>query len=67
MSDTVVNTTPGAVVGVIEDDVAVFRGIPYAAPPFGDNLWRLPQPVGPAWIAIAPMSPDGSPALSSHL
>jgi len=24
-------------------DVMVYRGIPYAAPPIGDNRWRAPQ------------------------
>ena len=37
-------TDTGPVRGVRVDDVRQFRGIPYAAPPTGDNRWRPPQP-----------------------
>lgn len=39
-----VQTTKGHVRGVEEDGLAVFRAIPYAAPPTGDRRWRPPQP-----------------------
>lgn len=39
----------GLVVGA--DDVHVFRGIPFAAPPTGDLRWRPPQPA-PAWNGV---------------
>lgn len=45
-TNPVVRTVHGAVGGRYEHDVAVFRGIPYAAPPLGDFRWLL-QPVGP--------------------
>ncbi|WP_161828195.1 carboxylesterase/lipase family protein [Steroidobacter agaridevorans] len=44
---TRISTASGVVQGVIENNLAVFRGIPYAKPPVGDLRWRAPQPVDP--------------------
>ncbi len=38
----------GPIVGTSTDDVLIFKGIPYAAPPIGPLRWRPPQPL-PAW------------------
>jgi para-nitrobenzyl esterase len=34
----------GLLQGTVEDGIAIYRGIPYAAPPVGDLRWRPPQP-----------------------
>lgn len=47
----VVNTRQGKVRGRVADGVNTFKGIPYAAPPFGANRLRPPQPVTP-WSGV---------------
>ncbi|WP_413759429.1 carboxylesterase/lipase family protein [Streptomyces sp. MMBL 11-3] len=49
--DPVVRTPHGAVRGRYENGVAVFRGIPYAAPPFGPGRFRPPAPPEP-WDGV---------------
>ncbi|MFY0689780.1 MAG: carboxylesterase family protein [Cyclobacteriaceae bacterium] len=41
----IVQISDGKIQGISEDDVSVFKGIPYAAPPVGEFRWRPPQPV----------------------
>jgi para-nitrobenzyl esterase len=47
----VIRTRHGSVRGSVADGVLRFLGIPYAAPPFGDNRLRPPQPVEP-WSGV---------------
>jgi len=49
--DAVVKTRDGAVRGSIADGVVTFKSIPFAAPPFGANRFRPPQPVTP-WSGV---------------
>lgn len=48
-------TQNGTVSGVPGKDpgITVFKGIPYAAPPVGENRWRPPQPVQ-SWDGVYP-------------
>lgn len=39
-----VDTESGRVAGMQAQEIAVFRGLPYAAPPVGALRWRAPQP-----------------------
>ena len=43
----IVNTQSGPVQGITDEGVAIFRGIPYAAPPTGDLRWTPPQSAQP--------------------
>jgi len=60
----VVQLKDGAVRGKVDAGTAAFLGIPYAAPPFGANRMRPPQPV-PAWdgerdaTVFGPTAPKG--------
>jgi para-nitrobenzyl esterase len=41
----------GDVAGVLDGQLAVYKDIPYAAPPVGDLRWRAPQPAQP-WEGV---------------
>lgn len=47
----VIQTKSGKLRGANQDGIAVFKGIPFAAPPVGQFRWRPPQPVG-AWQGV---------------
>jgi para-nitrobenzyl esterase len=47
----VVKTRSGEVRGSVADGVNAFKGVPYAAPPFGANRLRPPQPVD-SWSGV---------------
>jgi para-nitrobenzyl esterase len=49
--DTVVRTRQGAVRGSIAEHVASFKGIAYAAAPFGPRRFLPPQPTKP-WVGV---------------
>lgn len=54
----VVCTTAGELRGSIENGMAVFRGVPYAAAPIGELRFRPPQPT-PDWQGVRDATKDG--------
>jgi para-nitrobenzyl esterase len=46
-----VKSTGGQLQGVVVDGVASFKGIPFAAPPVGDQRWKAPEP-SKAWTGV---------------
>ncbi len=57
-STDVIDTSSGPVQGVVEGDLAVFRGIPYASAPVGDLRWQPPRAAG--WSEVLDASSFGS-------
>src|SRR6516164_156767 len=43
--------------------VRVFKGIPFAAPPLGENRWRAPQPVV-KWDGVRKADAFGAPCIA---
>ena len=68
MSGPTVSTAQGKLAGTLADDVAVFRGVPYAAPPLGALRWAPPAP-HPGWAGVRDAAKDGPapPQLPSRL
>ncbi len=52
--------TLAGVVGATQPTVRVFKGIPYAAPPLGENRWRAPQPAA-KWDGVRKADAFGAP------
>ena len=53
----------GQIEGVVDEEgVAVYKGIPYAAPPVGELRWKQPQPVQP-WQGIRKCDRFGAASL----
>ena len=50
---TIAQTREGRVEGVRENDLVVFRGIPFAAPPVGERRWAPPGSPEP-WTGVRP-------------
>jgi para-nitrobenzyl esterase len=47
-AEPTVRTTDGPIQGFVRNGISTFLGIPYAAPPAGEQRWQPPQPVA-AW------------------
>jgi para-nitrobenzyl esterase len=48
---SLINTDKGQVSGYKSGDIAIFKGIPFAAPPVGDLRWKAPQPAK-SWTGV---------------
>jgi len=55
----------GELQGVVDDGVASFRGIPFAAPPVGDLRWRPPQPAAP-WTGVRQAAEFGADCMQGR-
>jgi para-nitrobenzyl esterase len=70
LTEPVVRASGGQVRGRTEDDVAIFRGIPFARPPVGGLRFAAPRPADP-WdgvrdaAAFGPPPPQSGSGLSS--
>ncbi|HEY2750673.1 carboxylesterase/lipase family protein [Phenylobacterium sp.] len=62
----VVATSNGPVRGYVEDDLKVFKGLRYAAPPIGYARFKPPQRPA-AWTEPADATAYGAPAIQSGL
>jgi len=64
----VARTALGALTGLWNDGVAVFRGVPYALPPVGERRFALAQPY-PAWSGMRDATRHGpiAPQLGARL
>ena len=43
VSTVTIQTPSGALRGIVTSNYRMFLGIPYAAPPLGENRWKAPQ------------------------
>lgn len=63
-----VRTDRGTVEGTISADskVAIYRGIPFAAPPVGNLRWKAPQPVA-KWKGVREATEFGARCMQGHV
>ncbi|TDD63203.1 carboxylesterase/lipase family protein [Kribbella antibiotica] len=64
MTDPVVQTPYGPVLGAVTEHGAVFRAVPYAAPPVGELRFQPPAPVAP-WTEVRDAREAGATAPQS--
>ena len=60
-----VKTEGGLVSGTVAEGLAIYRGIPFAAPPVGDLRWRPPAPA-PKWQGVRAADKFGPACIQSN-
>lgn len=60
-----VQTMHGPVRGLVEDGVSAFKGIPYGAPPIGEQRFLPPRPPDP-WDELLDATDYGAPAMQMY-
>ena len=68
-ADAIVTVEGGQLAGApspLGDDVMVYRGVPFAAPPVGDLRWRPPQ-LAPAWEGVRDATEAGPACMQPAL
>jgi len=61
----IVRVETGELQGVVDDGVASFKGIPFAAPPVGDLRWRPPQPAA-KWTGVRQAADFGADCMQGR-
>ena len=59
-----VKTNKGTIEGILVENLQVFKGVPFAAPPVGELRWKAPQPVS-KWTGIKKCTSFSASAMQS--
>ena len=63
---TTITTRLGAIVGKSENDIQIYRGVPYAKPPVGERRFKAPELRGP-WSGTLDATRPGNRAMQPKI